>query len=207
MGTLRAGVCQPQPSDLQACPHFALLTATYNGVPIGFALVGRTSRSAADLRSASFRPPMRMENQLSPGFSGECPCACGAPMVMKNPPSTELPWSCGPPMKLKEKGGTLRASRRAAAERIQQAYGWRGQPQLRYRFSSPPDPVFQGSCEHHSFVKSPQKTIAETPAGRPFSSLVAADRRAILGQSFVKSNFKPSRINKINFLTPPKNPW
>jgi hypothetical protein len=27
MGTLRAGVGQPQPSDLQACPHFALLTA------------------------------------------------------------------------------------------------------------------------------------------------------------------------------------
>jgi hypothetical protein len=32
----------------------------------------------------------------------------------------------------KEKGGTLRASHRTAPERIQQAYGWRGQPQLRY---------------------------------------------------------------------------
>jgi SAM-dependent methyltransferase len=28
LGTLRAGVCQPRPSDPQACPHFALLTAT-----------------------------------------------------------------------------------------------------------------------------------------------------------------------------------
>ena len=51
----------------------------------------------------------------------------------------------------KEKGGTLRASHRTAAERIQQAYGWRGQPQLRYSplfFAALQTWFFKGAVHH-----------------------------------------------------------
>ncbi len=51
-------------------------------------------------------------------------------------------------MMAKEKGGTLRASHRTAAERIQQAYGWRGQPQLRY------SPLFFAALQTRFFKRS-----------------------------------------------------
>jgi hypothetical protein len=62
-----------RPGFSRECPWAARLW----GGPPGLRLTSR---------SASFGPPATMKNQLARGFSTECPCACGAPIAMKNPP-------------------------------------------------------------------------------------------------------------------------
>ncbi len=58
-----------------------------------------------------------------------------------------------------KKRGTLRASHHTAAERIQQPYGWRGQPQLRY------SPLFFAALQTR-FSRMRMKTSNSAPPNR-----------------------------------------